>query len=66
MNSAAYSADPASDTEAVDELLLWVAQRADQLAQKTGPSREHDLENWLQAEEELLARFPSPQLTHAS
>jgi hypothetical protein len=65
MNSAAHTADPASDTEAVDELLLWVAQRADQLAQKTASGRERDLENWLQAEQEMLARV-TPSLIHAS
>ena len=48
------------NTDTTDELMqweLWVAHRADELAQKTTPGRDHDLECWLQAEHELLSRL---------
>ena len=62
MNLAEQFPNPASH-EAVDELLLRVAQRADQLAQTTDHGRERDLENWLQAERETLAKLPLSELT---
>ena len=48
---------------AEDDLLrleMQIAQRADQLWQDNGKARGNDLEHWLQAEREILARIPAP------
>jgi hypothetical protein len=66
MNSIARLADPTPDTEVVDELLLRVAQRADQLAHAAERGREHDLEHWLQAEREMFANLTPTELTPAN
>jgi Protein of unknown function (DUF2934) len=44
------------DDDRLLQLELKVAQRADKLAEASGRSRGKDLEHWLQAEQEILAR----------
>ena len=51
----------AADLLPADQLAQWelrVAQRADELAKKSPPGRNHDLASWLEAEREALAFFP--------
>jgi hypothetical protein len=44
------------DDDRLLQLELRVAQRADKLAEASGRIRGKDLEHWLQAEQEVLAR----------
>lgn len=58
MNNPESSEESGISVPLTDELAQWelrIAQRADQLAATTERGRNHDLENWLQAEREVLA-----------
>jgi hypothetical protein len=58
MNTPESSEEAGLSLPLTDELGQWelrIAQRADQLAAQTERGRDHDLENWLQAEREVLA-----------
>lgn len=58
MNPQESSEETGISFPLTDELAQWelrIAQRADQLAANTQHSRNQDLENWLQAEREVLA-----------
>lgn len=64
------SSDERGITEPLtDELAQWelrIAQRADQLAAKTERGRNQDLENWLQAEREVLTDLAKPPVEFVS
>ncbi|HEX2855235.1 MAG TPA: DUF2934 domain-containing protein [Opitutaceae bacterium] len=69
MNTPELSEETGIILPLTDELAQWelrIAQRADQLAAKTERGRNHDLENWLQAEREVMGDFAKPPVDFAS